>query len=82
MNTRFFKKIGALCLLLSGANALHAQQTAAINQKIEELASTMHDAMVSSGEEISYAQIEDSLRNHIGVRFIKDVMPSNEEVPS
>ena len=42
----------------------------------------MHDAMVSSGEEISYAQIEDSLRNHIGVRFIKDVMPSNEEVPS
>lgn len=83
MNTRFFKKIGALCLLLSGANALQAHQTAAINQKIEELASTMHDAMVSSGEgDISYAQIEDSLRNHIGVRFIKDVMPNNEEAPT
>ena len=61
---------------------MQAGQTAAINQKIAELANTMHDAMVSSGEQdVSYAQIEDSLRQHIGVRFIKDVMPNNEEAP-
>ena len=61
---------------------MQAEQTAAINQKITELASTMHDAMISSGEgEVSYAQTEDSLRQHIGVRFIKDVMPNSEEAP-
>lgn len=82
MNTRsFIMKVGALAFLVSlnGAEALKADQMQAINQKIEELASTMHDAMLQSGDqEISYAQIEDSLREHIGVRFIKDVMPNNE----
>jgi len=53
----------------------------AINQKIEELASTMHEAMVDSGDDVTYAQIEDSIRNHVGVRFIKDLTPS-EERPS
>ena len=86
MNTRSFTmKVGALAFLVSlnGAEALKADQMQAINQKIEELASTMHDAMLQSGDqEISYAQIEDSLREHIGVRFIKDVMPNNEERPN
>ena len=80
MNT--IKKIGAICLLVSlkGVEALQSDQMQAINQKIEELASTMHNAMLSSGDQdVSYAQIEDSLRQHIGVRFIKDMMPSNEE---
>ena len=80
MNT--IKKIGAICLLVSlkGVEALQSDQMQAINQKIEELASTMHYAMLSSGDQdVSYAQIEDSLRQHIGVRFIKDMMPSNEE---
>jgi hypothetical protein len=82
MNT--IKRIGALCLLLSfnGVEAMQSSQMQAINQKIQELASTMHNAMLSEGDqEVSYAQIEDSLRSHIGVRFIKDVMPNNEQKP-
>ena len=36
--------------------------------------------MLDSGDqEASYAQIEDSIRNHIGVRFLKDVMPESSE---
>lgn len=83
MNT--IKRIGAMCLLVSlnGVEALQSDQMQAINQKIQELASTMHNAMLTSGDQdVSYAQIEDSLRQHIGVRFIKDMMPSNEERPN
>ena len=53
----------------------------AINQKIEELVDTMDEAMVDSGDDVTYAQIEESIRNHVGVRFIKDLTPS-EEKPS
>lgn len=55
----------------------------AVNQKIEELASTMHEALLESGDqEVSYAQIEDSIRNHLGVRFMRDVMPeATDEKP-
>lgn len=84
MNTKsFVKKIGALSLLiqLEGAEGMQAEQMLAINQKIEELASTMHEAMVDSGDDVTYAQIEESLRNHVGVRFIKDLTPA-EEKPS
>lgn len=80
MNT--IKRIATACLLvsLSGVEALQTDQMQAINMKIEELANTMHNAMLSSGDQdVSYAQIEDSLRQHIGVRFIKDLMPNSEE---
>jgi hypothetical protein len=83
MNT--IKRIGAMCLLVSlnGVDALKSNQMEAINEKIHELASTMHNAMLSSGDqEASFAQIEDSIREHIGVRFIKDMMPNNEERPN
>ena len=83
MNT--IKRIGAFCLLVSlnGVEALQADQMQAIDQKIQELASTMHDAMLTSGDQdVTYAQIEDSLRQHIGVRFIKDIMPNSEEGPA
>lgn len=56
MNTSsFVKKIGALSLLISvnGAEGMQAEQMLAINQKIEELANTMHHAMGDS--DISYA---------------------------
>lgn len=84
MNTKsFVKKVGALSLLiqLDGAEGMQAEQMLAINQKIEELANTMHEAMVDSGDDVTYAQIEESIRNHVGVRFIKDLTPS-EEKPS
>jgi len=43
----------------------------------------MHDAMLTSGDQdVSFTQIEDSLRQHIGVRFIKDMMPLSEERPN
>lgn len=82
MNT--IKRIGAFCLLaLNGVEALQANQVQAIDQKIQELATTMHDAMLNSGDQdVTYAQIEDSLRQHIGVRFIKDIMPNKEEGPT
>ena len=78
----FVKKIGALSLLISveGAEGMQAEQMLAINQKIDELASTMHEAMGDS--DISYAQIQESLKNHVGVRFIKDLAPEESEKPS
>lgn len=85
MNTSsFVKKIGALSLLISvdGAEGMQAEQMLAINQKIEELANTMHHAMLQQGDQdISYAQIENSIRSHVGVRFIKDLAPK-EQRPS
>ena len=78
----FVKKIGALSLLITvdGAEGMQAEQMLAINQKIDELASTMHDAMGDS--DISYAQIQESIKNHVGVRFIKDLAPEESEKPS
>ena len=59
MNTRsFVKKIGALSLLISinGAEGMQAEQMLAVHQKIDELANTMHAAMLAEGDrEISYA---------------------------
>ena len=82
MNTKsFVKKIGALSLLISinGAEGMQAEQMLAVNQKIEELANTMHEAMLASGDEdVSYAQIKNSLSEHVGVRFIKDLAPADE----
>ena len=78
----FVKKIGALSLLITvdGAEGMQAEQMLAINQKIDELASTMHEAMGDS--DISYAQIQESIKNHVGVRFIKDIAPEESEKPS
>ena len=61
MNSKSFlmKQLGAVCMLLSTGNqadALKTDQMIAINHKIEELASTMHQAMLESGDqEVSYA---------------------------
>jgi len=55
----------------------------AVNQKIEELANTMHQAMLENGDQdISYAQIKDSIQDHVGVRFMRDIAPSMDERPS
>ena len=82
MNTNsFVKKIGALSLLISinGAEGVSTENMVAINQKIDELANTMHSAMVESGDnEVTYAQIKDSISDHVGVRFMKDAEPSDE----
>jgi len=85
MNNKFSifniaKKVGVLCLLftVSGTEAMKAEHLAAIDQKIEELASTMHDAMIASGEydgEWSLPQIRSSIKHHVGVRFINEVTP-------
>lgn len=83
MNTKsFVKKIGALSLLISveGAEGMQAEQMLAINEKIDALASTMHEAMGDS--DISYAQIQESIKNHVGVRFIKDLAPEESEKPN
>lgn len=78
----FVKKIGALSLLITvdGAEGMQAEQMLAINEKIDALASTMHEAMGDS--DISYAQIQESIKNHVGVRFIKDIAPEETEQPS
>ena len=56
----FVKKIGAISFLISinGAEGMKSEQMLAVNQKIEELARTMEEAMRAYGEDISYAQIE------------------------
>ena len=86
MNTKsFVKKIGALTLLISvnGAEGMGSEQMLEIQQKIDELASTMHSHMYADGNsDVTYAQIKDSLRDHIGVRFIRDIAPFKDERPS
>ena len=74
-----FSKIVTLCALLSGAEGLQAESMLAVNQKIAELANTMHEAMRAEGyEDVTYAQIEESLKNHVSERFI-DERPSIDD---
>jgi len=64
---------------LSGAEGLQAESMLAVNQKIAELANTMHEAMRAEGnEDVTYAQIEESLKNHVSERFI-DERPSIDD---
>ena len=81
MNTKsFVKRIGALSLLISinGAEGMKSEQMLAVNQKIEELANTMHQAMLEDGEDVTYAQIKDSITDHVGVRFLRDIAPMDD----